>query len=299
MVVRLVSVQASTAGVHVGDVVTRVDGEDAIVRLRRVESMLSGSTASNREYRAATVFMNGPIGSAVKLRIRGRDGRDKDVSLPRQYEDYVSLYHRERDTDAVRVLPGNIGYVDLDRLALDRVDAMFTRLHGSKAIIFDMRGYPNGTAWQIAPRLTSRQPCLAILLTPIVGFGPTEPPASEYECQRIAPTPSGASRYTGRTVMLIDERTQSQAEHTGLFLRAANGTKFIGTHTSGANGEITHVTLPGDIAVGFTGQNVSFPDGTQLQRVGLRPDVIAAPTIRGLQAGRDEVLAAALAYLKR
>src|SRR5436190_2071090 len=121
VVVRLVSVQASTAGVHVGDVVTRVDGEDAIVRLRRVESMLSGSTASNREYRAATVFMNGPIGSAVKLRIRGRDGRDKDVSLPRQYEDYVSLYHRERDTDAVRVLPGNIGYVDLDRLALDRV----------------------------------------------------------------------------------------------------------------------------------------------------------------------------------
>ena len=25
------------------------------------------------------------------------------------------------------------------------------------ALIFDMRGYPNGTAWAIAPRLTSKK----------------------------------------------------------------------------------------------------------------------------------------------
>lgn len=31
--------------------------------------------------------------------------------------------------------------------------------------------------------------------------------------------------------MLIDERTQSQAEYTGLFLEAANGTQFVGTPT--------------------------------------------------------------------
>jgi hypothetical protein len=31
--------------------------------------------------------------------------------------------------------------------------------------------------------------------------------------------------------MLIDERTQSQAEHAGLFFEAANGTIFIGSHS--------------------------------------------------------------------
>ena len=31
--------------------------------------------------------------------------------------------------------------------------------------------------------------------------------------------------------MLIDERSQSQAEYTGLFLEAANGTQFVGTPT--------------------------------------------------------------------
>jgi hypothetical protein len=34
------------------------------------------------------------------------------------------------------------------------------------------------------------------------------------------------------------------------------------------------------------------PDGSQLQRVGLIPDVRVAPTLRGVRAGDDELLAA-------
>jgi hypothetical protein len=40
-------------------------------------------------------------------------------------------------------------------------------------------------------------------------------------------------RYHGKTVMLIDERTISQAEHTGLFFEAANDTKFVGSPIAG------------------------------------------------------------------
>jgi C-terminal processing protease CtpA/Prc len=97
--------------------------------------------------------------------------------------------------------------------------------------------------------------------------------------------------------MLIDERTQSQAEHTGLFFEVANGTMFVGTPTSGTNGDITSFVLPGDIGVTFTGQGVRHADGRQLQRVGLQPHVLVAPTIEGIRAGRDEVLEAALVYL--
>ncbi len=81
--------------------------------------------------------------------------------------------------------------------------------------------------------------------------------------------------------MLIDERTQSQAEHTGLFFRAANGTRFVGSNSAGADGEITAMVVPGGITIGFTGQSVKHPDGRQLQRIGLVPDVLAKPTIRG------------------
>lgn len=110
--------------------------------------------------------------------------------------------------------------------------------------------------------------------------------------------PPAKTRYTGRTVMLVDENTVSQAEFTGQILRAATGTVFVGSPTAGANGDITNFKLPGGITVTFSGQSEQWPDGKQLQRVGLIPDVYARPTKAGLAAGRDEVLEAALTYLE-
>lgn len=97
--------------------------------------------------------------------------------------------------------------------------------------------------------------------------------------------------------MLVDERTISQAEHTGLFFEAANGTTFIGSPTMGANGDVTMFTIPGNIGITFTGHDVRHADGRQLQRVGLQPQVSVTPTIAGIRAGRDEVLEAALKYV--
>lgn len=98
--------------------------------------------------------------------------------------------------------------------------------------------------------------------------------------------------------MLIDERTISQAEHTGLFFEAANGTKFVGTPTSGANGDVTSFSVPGGIRITMTGHEVRHADGRQLQRIGLEPHVRVAPTIAGIAAGRDEVLERAVEFIK-
>jgi hypothetical protein len=48
---------------------------------------------------------------------------------------------------------------------------------------------------------------------------------------------AGAAPWLGKVVMLIDERTQSQAEHTGLFFEAMTDVTYIGTPTAGANGD--------------------------------------------------------------
>lgn len=290
--------EASAAGVAIGDEVVRVDGEDARARLARYAEIISAATPQSLMDKAAISFMNGPVGSRVTLKLRGAAGVEKDVTLTRKAEDYTTLYHRERTGDVVRILDGAIGYVDLDRLTIPMVDDMFEQLRNTKAIIFDMRGYPNGTVWAIAPRLTSGEQQVALLETPLVGH---DAPGLAVEAfhQRIGPTPSGAWLYTGKTVMLVDERTVSQAEHTGLYLLAANGTKFVGSPSAGCDGEITTIALPGSITVGFTGQSVRYPDGRELQRMGLVPDLVARPTVSGIRDGRDEVLEAAVRSLNR
>ena len=202
-----------------------------------------------------------------------------------------------RNGEVFRLLNPKTGYVDLERLPIAQVDAMFDTFQNTDAIIMDMRGYPQGTAWSIAPRLaTSPGMPNAQFRTNILTTGGEQLIGSELFEQRIPVT--GKPRYKGKTIMLIDDRAISQSEHSGLMYKTANGTVFIGSPTDGANGDVTGFSVPGGIGISFSGHDVRWPDGKQLQRVGLIPDVEAHPTIEGVRAGRDEILDRALSYLE-
>ena len=284
---------ARPGGVRVGDVILAVDGEDAHARMRRMERYISASTPQALARVAAVRLTTGPVGSTVRLRVRGAGGAVRTVELTRT----EAWEMTGRTGPLFRVLPGNIGYADLGRMPADQVDSMFERLRNTRAIVFDMRGYPFGTAWPIAPRLTRTDMPAAARFT---RANPMSPDTTERDQLGFTQTLDRTDkwRYLRPTVMLIDERTISQAEHTGLFLEAANGTKFIGSPTTGANGDVTVVALPGGVTMSFTGQAVRHADGRQLQRIGLVPDVPVRPTIAGIRAGRDEVLERALRYLQ-
>jgi C-terminal processing protease CtpA/Prc len=205
-----------------------------------------------------------------------------------------------KEGETWRVFDGNIGYVDLTRLTPDQVDAMFDALMGTKAIVFDMRGYPHGAGWPIASRLDRmRGSAAAIYCRPqVTPFAPSDWAHTELCFEQVL-APTDKPKYRGRTVMLIDERAMSQAEQTGLWFEAANGTRFVGSNSAGANGDTTEIVLPGGIHVVFTGHEVRHADGRQLQRIGLVPDVRVEPTVQGIRAGRDEVLERALALLRQ
>jgi len=225
--------------------------------------------------------------------VRGASGGERTLRVPRSLA-FVQRLQKHRTGSIIRMLPGNIGYVDLDRLPPTMVDSAFRVLANTKAVVLDDRGYPLGTAWSIAPRLnTHPEPTVAAKFRRLVVRSPDTTRTTIYEFDQPIPLARGVQKYSGRTVMLIDERTISQAEHTGLFFEAANGTRFIGSPTMGANGDVTIVALPGGLTMSFTGHGVRHADGRQLQRVGLVPRIAVTPTIAGIRGGHDEVLEAA------
>jgi C-terminal processing protease CtpA/Prc len=97
-------------------------------------------------------------------------------------------------------------------------------------------------------------------------------------------------RYTKPIIALISERLISQAEDFCIFLKNAKRCTFVGTPTTGADGTITFISLPGGGQVSFSGEEVRYPDGSPFQRIGVLPDVNVSPTVNGIRAGRDEVL---------
>ena len=288
-------------GARLGDEIVRIDGEPLLDRLRRIGKYITASNQDAWRRDALAAALRGDSTVAV-VQVRGPGARLRTLRIRRRPASLERAYP-ERAGSVFRVLPGNIGYADLDRLPGELVDSMFDAFRATKGIIFDMRGYPKGTAWLIAPRLTDRSGVPAARFTERIARGPRgvlgfeADEALERTFLQYLPTLAGET-YRGWTVMLMDERTQSQAEHTGLFFKAANGTKFIGSRTAGANGDVTNVALPGRILVWFTGMAVRHADGRPLQQTGLTPDIPVQPTIRGIRAGRDEVLERAVAHLR-
>jgi C-terminal processing protease CtpA/Prc len=292
------AVDASLAGrVVVGDVVTSVDGEAMGARMDRLRPLIAAATDGNRELRVARAATGGAAGSKARLELVGAAGTSRAVEVERG----APWSPPRPEGNPWRRLAPRIGYVDLNYLRGNEVKPMLEELADTDAIVFDMRGYPQGVFWILGPRLNVRNAQVAavfrgVSVEPTTFAGGEEGGRSGYFFEQPVGAPV-EPLYRGKVVMLVNERTQSQAEHTGLFLEAANGTKFIGSPTAGANGDVTVVTLPGGVWVRFSGHDVRHADGRQLQRMGLQPDVLVRPTIAGLRAGRDEVLERAVAWL--
>jgi len=104
--------------------------------------------------------------------------------------------------------------------------------------------------------------------------------------------------YAGRIIILVDEITQSQAEYTAMAFRQVPGAVVIGSTTAGADGNVSTIMFPGGLSTYFSGIGVFYPNGSPTQRVGIVPDIVVAPTIAGLQAGRDEALEAAMRLIE-
>lgn len=297
---------ADDTGLRVGDSVRSVDGRPVAELRDYLGGFIAASTPQAWQRDVHRSLLRGSAQSTVRLQVVGIDRKARDVALTRSL---LPNDPRLRAPDAARaalpvfgVLPDGTGYVDLNRLRRNEVGKMFDAIKGTRATIFDMRGYPNGTAWPIAPRLTRKTNVVgAQFLGPMVdgrGRDDIDLRNTKQAMEQRLPA-AGGPPYLGRVVMLVNEQTQSQAEHTGLFFEAATNVTFIGSPTAGANGDVTDMVLPGGLGISFSGHDVRHADGRQLQRIGIVPNILVQPTIAGLVAGKDEVLQAALEFLAR
>jgi hypothetical protein len=282
--------EAAAPGLAPGQIIETFEGKPLAERMNALKPYITASTPAHLRHRLLARALSGPEGSQATVGVRDAAGQRKQVRFTRS----MQSLQRAPTGDAWRLVGNSVGYVDLTRLRPADVATLFEKMKNTKALVFDMRGYPHGTAWALAPYLNVRNARYgAVIERNIVS---SEDPGGRYKYYQELPQ-AEVPLYRGRTVMLIDERTISQAEYTGLFLEAANNTTFIGTPSAGADGDVTNLVLPGGIALLFSGDDVRHMDGRQLQRVGLKPQVFVRPTLAAFQAGKDEVLERALKFL--
>ncbi|HEY0115570.1 MAG TPA: S41 family peptidase [Allosphingosinicella sp.] len=283
----------------IGDEIAAVDGRPVAELAAEMRPFIASSTAQSLAQGTAMFLLSGAENSEARLTIRRGGEASAEVTIPRSIRVLAAAQLPSQEPSFRRIEAG-IGYINLERLTRADADRAMDALMDTQALIFDLRGYPQGTAWALAPRLAldGREGADAAQFRRPSYRGPSEPQQSWTSFTQ--PIPTGTRpRYRGRIFVLIDDRAISQSEHTALFFKAAANPVFVGTPTAGANGDVTRLSLPGGLSLSFTGHDVRHADGTRLQRVGIQPDVVVAPTLAGMRAGRDEVLEAALEQARR
>lgn len=191
--------------------------------------------------------------------------------------------------DTCKILDGNIGYINLGLLQPQQTDRYLNKLKDTKAIIFDVRNYPNGTMYSIANFLNADKRPFAKFTNPDLSYPGIYHYTAPYFCGKKNNAP-----YTGKVILLFNETSQSHAEFTLMALQTAPNVISIGSQTSGADGNVSLITFPGNYKTYMTAIGVYYPDGRETQRVGIVPDIEIKPTIEGLKLKRDEVLEKAI-----
>ena len=283
------------AWLKIGDIITHIDG-------RTVESIVDSLKPYYPASNEAAMLRNI---SADLLRSRFGTININYISSGLEKQKELTLYHRDKlnmynwyrvneDERCYKFLDNNIGYITLATIKREDITDIKESFKNAAGIIIDIRNYPS----TFVPFLLGSY--FVSGSTPFVKFtkGNINNPG-EFAFTSAIEIQKAKESYLGKLVVLVNEKTQSQAEYTAMAFRAGMNTTIIGSTTAGADGNVSTILLPGGLQTAISGIGVFYPDGTDTQRVGIIPDITIRPTLEGIKNGRDEVLEKAIEIIKQ
>jgi len=295
----VVSVKRAQAGmIGRGDQILRIDGRSVKSILDAPENV-TGGTPAYRRHVVLRTLVAGRRDSKVTLMIRTRSGQERTVSLRRTAKFNQATWLLEpRPLHAVTQLRPGIMYLDLTRVSTTQFDQALPRLVAARGIVLDQRGYPTSAVlFGILGHLSTEPLHTAPLLIPIVTYPDHQDIAYQDAGFAIAPLPP---HLKARMVFLINSNDAvSQAETVLSIVEGYRLGALVGSHTAGTDGDFVGLKLPGGYTVTWTGMRATKLDGSQLMHVGVLPTVRVERTIKGVIAGRDEVLERGVQVLKQ
>jgi C-terminal processing protease CtpA/Prc len=285
-------------GLQKGDVVLQVDGMPVADMVRAQQPLTPASNEPTQLRNIAQNLLRGHT-DQVKLLVR-RDGREFPITVARTTLDNGLKFSIDYGTPdpkapAWHLLPANIGLITLGTLHKDQLPAIMQAAKDTKGLVIDLRNYPAEftVAYALPQYLMPKKTAFSQFSGPQLNYPGvflTGPPLT-------IPASKGAP-YAGKVVILVNELTQSLAEFMVMALRVVPGAQVVGSTTAGADGNVSTIVLPGNISSWISGLGVYYPDGRETQRIGIVPDVVVTPTIKGIREGRDELLEKAVQLIE-
>ena len=286
----------TTFDIKVGDVITKVNDKTINENILEKRNLISGSNESFFLYNIVEPILSGNSENIKLEFLVGDKSSTKTINWINYKSNRYPLFERLKTIskkERFKILDNNIGYVDMGLLNKKNINAMTEKLQSTKAIIFDMRNYPNNTWEEISKFLNGQEKIFAIYTKPDLTYPGRFKWSGNSTCGSNNP-----NHYKGKIVLLLNEISASQAEWTAMCFQTAGNTTIIGSQTAGADGNVSGIDYIPAFHSQFTGIGVYYPDRQETQRIGIIPDIEVKPTILGIQQGKDEVLDRAIQFIE-
>ncbi len=177
--------------------------------------------------------------------------------------------------------------------SVDSLPSLFRSIQNAKAVIWEMRGYPNFSVTVAVQKYLFRPGTwLSDEWNALAAF-----PGKLKRVRSI--TREGIDSqlfYKGPMIILVDEHTQSLAESVAASLRTRPNSFVMGSQTAGTTGNITWLDLPGNIRVSYTGVAVEGANSSFRQGDGVRIDRRITRTRKKFLQSNDSVLDEVIRY---
>lgn len=305
-----------------GDIITGIRGKSIAQQVAACNGFVSASNLHKKKGLLSSIPLLLPLrgmDSIVAIRIvRNKEELEKQLVLQKpdkkEFVDNINRLFRKQagyeggtqnnfilrslNKDVVQVDAAGLSILfnnSIDDKAIDSV--MQRMLEHKKAILLDMRCYSTQAVFynKFLPALGWRLKPFLSLQAHFQRF-----PGNYYEKDIFSSVPvlPLMPAYPGKVILLVNEETQSQSEMISMILQASGPAIVVGTQTAGCDGDVIRLPIPGGYTLAFSGRHVAYPDGTASQKLGVRRDLIVNYTTAGIATGSDEVLEAALEFLK-
>ncbi|HEX8190618.1 MAG TPA: S41 family peptidase [Pyrinomonadaceae bacterium] len=284
---------AARAGLRTGHVLRSIDGQplSEILRALRLVAVYEPSARNQIPAEIIVGYVNGPPGTSVTLTFLDGRNRVRRAVVPRERLKgelaplFQALPAQFVEFESAR-LRGRIGYVRFNLFAapvLEKFCAALRSMKDAPGIVLDLRGNRGGLLGLVygLGGLVETRP---------VSFGVMRTRAGWHELG-IVPQKNG---YRGQLVVLIDAETQSAAEIFAGGVQASGRAVVVGQRSAGATLPSAAKELPTGAILQYAFADFVGGDGRLIEGAGVEPNLPVRLTRRGLLAGRDPQLEAAL-----
>ena len=283
----------AASGLERGDIIESIDG---LPVAQLIDTWRPYYAASNEPTRLRDMAEGLTRGACGPTQLKIRQGASlKEVTatrVPRSGPRKLPTHDRAGET--FQLLADDIAYIKLSSIKSADIPGYMERAARTRGLIVDIRNYPSEFVPFALGQYVVDRPTAFARFT----IGDLNNPGGFGWSPETGLRPHAAP-YPGKVMILVDEVSQSQSEYTAMALRAGPRAKVVGSTTAGADGNLSRIPLPGGLHSAISGIGVFYPDKRPTQRIGIVPDIDVKPTIEGIRAGRDEVLDAAIAEIRR